>query len=679
MEPDLVSPGLTDKAKSDWPAQIDENIKPIDVLKPNSPEHARVISYLKNRLESSERKMAQFYPRWRALEKRMQAYINPDVDDQLRRDHNDEGYSPLAYDITVPYMFATIATIVTYHMHTFLGRRPIFQVGTYRSEFSEASLRMQTKLQYDADHSRLARHLYQYLRDGEIYGVGVMQTAWAKEEMYRTVWRPKQYDMFMGAPTGASAQERVKEFRTTFEGNTCRAIDPYMFFPDPNVPMAEVCVRGEFAFWRQYQSKHTLLLLEKEGKIKYVKDASPTNPHSQYWNTNGDSNRTLRSMGDSNPGAEHFSNADTAVKMYQVDQGTAWIVPKELGIGAAEVPELWIFTILNKSQIVQAEPFTADHQKHPVHVSEPYGDGYSFGNMGSADHLGELQDLMSWLINSHIQNVRVNLNNMMVVDPSRIEMQDLKRPGPGKIIRLKRSAFGQDVQTALSQLKVQDVTRGHFDSLALIMRIADATSGVNDNLRAVQSAGGRKTATEVRTAADAGASRLAASSRIISSQGISDMTEQWSLNNQQWLSEDFALTVLGKDMEGMKGFLPINSGSEVTGDFYYPIHDGTLPIDRVAMLDVWKEIFLATAQDAQLRQEFDIKEMFKFMADLAGAKNLEQFERQQPSGGPENLIQEDQGQIDAQVQQGNLVPIKGGQTPGIAEDQGARLLSGSAI
>ena len=197
----------------------------------------------------------------------------------------------------------------------------------------------------------------------------------------------------------------------------------------------------------------------------------------------------------------------------QVDQGTVEVIPKDLGLGDSTVPEKWLFTILNESQIVQAEPFLADHGRHPVCVVEPYSGGYSFGNLGLLDYLGGMQDLTSWFANSHIDNVRKVLNDMLVVDPSMIEMQDLKNPEPGKLIRLKRTAWGQDVRQAVQQLAVQDVTRAHINDMDTFNRISQQVAAINDNLMGIQAEGGRKTATEVRTSSESAVSRLAAQAR----------------------------------------------------------------------------------------------------------------------------------------------------------------------
>jgi hypothetical protein len=350
----------------------------------------------------------------------------------------------------------------------------------------------------------------------------------------------------------------------------------------------------------------------------------------------------LKSEGDAQAGA----NPDRSGRLqnyYQVDQGSVVVIPRELGIGASEKPEKYIFTVLNKSQIVQAEPLEADHGMHPVAVAEPYSMGYGFGQPGISDYIGPLQDMISWLINSHIFNVRSALNNMFVVDPSMIEMQDVRNPEPGKIMRLKRAAFGQDVRAALTQLPVADVTGTHMKDVEGFMRFTQQITAVADNIMGIQDQGGRKTATEVRTSGESAVSRLAAQARIISAQGLVDLTEQMTGNLQQRLSDEFYLELLGDD--ALKG--PMRVGPEqLSGDFHFPVHDGTLPLDKVAMLDVWKEIFLAVAKDVQLRAAYSLPKIFEFTAELGGARNIEAMRLQ---------VQPDRAVAQA-AQAGNLVP-----------------------
>jgi hypothetical protein len=111
------------------------------------------------------------------------------------------------------------------------------------------------------------------------------------------------------------------------------------------------------------------------------------------------------------------------------------------------------------------------------------------------------------------------------------------------------------------------------------------------------------------------------------------------------MDTEFVQRVLGEDAmlltQGQK-LLP----DMVAGDFQYPVSDGTLPIDRVALLEVWKEIFIAIAQNPMLSQTFDVIKVFEYTAELGGARNIEDFKIQMT---PDQRIMQ-------QAQAGNIVP-----------------------
>lgn len=619
-EIDLLE-GLGLEPKDRWPtvSAADTTVPAIDRLEPKSKLHQTVLKHLITRLDMSEREMQKFYPRWRAGEKRTQAYIDLADWEKTLKEMNDSGKAPKVVSITVPYTFATIWTIVTYLVHTFCGRKPMFQVASYKKEAVKASQMMEQVLQFNSDHTRLIKHLFQYFQDGEQYGVGIIRTRWETQKAMRTVWRDQSQGFNFFGMGGGTQRVKVREERTVYAGNEAVSQDPFMFFPDPRVPMHEVNRKGEFVFWRNYDGLHSLKREQASGRFKWVEHAGQM-PHNTT--ALGDSSRHLLSGGNSHPGQQESMYTGKAMNYIQVDQGTCEIIPAELGLGTSDKPEKWLFTIANKNQIIQAEPFDYDHGMHPVAVIEPYTMGYGFGQAGISDYLGPTQDTLSWLVNSHIDNVRTALNNMFVVDPSMVEMQDLKNPGPGKIIRLKQTALGRDVRSVLQQMNVADVTSSHMKDLEMFMRMGDSLSSITDNLRGLQDSGGRKTATEVRTSGEAGASRLAAHARLISAQGVVDLAEQMCLNNQQFLEEAFYIQLLGQ--EAQETGLQVNP-EQLVGDFYFPVHDGTLPLDRVAMLDVWKEIFIAVSQDEQLRTEFSVPKIFDYLAELGGAKNLDAF------------------------------------------------------
>lgn len=597
--------GLGTKPRSEWPkGPKGKDLK--DVLAPGSARHQEVMAYLDKRLKYSEEKISQFDNRWKIAELKSQAYISlNDYEQALKEANQDKGKPPKAISIIVPLTHAINSTIVTYLLQVFAGRRPIFPVQNNKDETAEIADLMEMVLQYNADHSRFLKHLHLFLNDTQTYGVGIFRVLWANQMGYRT--------RFTTGPDGSQSISRNME--KIYQGNLIESLDPFMFYPDPRVPMIDVSKKGEFCFWRSYTGRHTLKKLEAAGDYFHVDAGGKTLP--QDTRTSG---RARLAGGESTPGTAQQGSTDYLFG--QEDQGTIEIIPKELGLGDSEIPEKWQFTILNRKQIVQALPFGADHDQHPVCVSEPYATGYGFGQPGMADLIGPIQDLVSWFVNSHVDNVRKALNDMFVVDPMRVEINDIKRPEAGKLIRLKMPILGQDMRAAIQQLQVTDVTGNHVNDVKELIRIAQMLSAVNDNTMGIQQAGGRKTATEVRTALEAGASRLSALARIISAQSLVDLREIMCLNIQQYQDQDFWMNITGSD--GMNN--PVHVKPEMlVGDFNFPVHDGTIPLDKIALLDVWKEIFVTTGQDPALAGLYDRGKMFEFLAELGGARNIESF------------------------------------------------------
>jgi hypothetical protein len=632
------------------------------MMQPNSAAHARVLQYMLARIDHSERAMSAFYPRWQVNEKKMQAYINLGDKEKELEQLNRSGEPPKIISIVVPYEFATITSIVTYLSHVFTGRRPMFPVGAYKVEAIKPAANMETMLQHQADVTRLAKQFYLFLLHGQVYGIGVMRTYWKELYANRTI-RTSIMQFGMSGQISETPNSK-REVQLIYQGNMVEAQDPYFFFPDPRVPLTEVNRRGEYVFWRMFEGKHILKREEAAGNIKWVDWAGDSLPKNDNWAID----RINVSGGEAIPARGNYgsSYAKQIPNFLQVDQGTVELIPAELGLGPERMPEKWIITILNKQQIVQLEKYDVDHGMHPCVVSEPYQQGMGFGNLGLADYIGPIQDSMGWFLNSHIDNVRRVLNDSMIYDPSAVEEKDLKRPGPGRLIRLKQSAVGRDVRTIIQQLPVASVTSAHVKDLELLFSLGERVSAASDNFQGIQDQGGRKTATEVRSSNEFAVSRLAHMAKLISAQAIVDLTEQMSVNTQQYISDHFYLTVLGID--GARD--PITIRPEMlVGNFHYPVQDGTLPIDKVAMLDVWREIFGALLADPILRQQYDIAKVFEYIAELGGAKNIQSF----------RIQMQPQGAIDAGVQAGNMVPMngaqggQGGPASGVVANPGRRM------
>lgn len=614
-------------------------------LAPGTPEHRKVLSYLKERLEFSERKMADFYPRWRVNERKLQAYVTLEDYERILDAQNRRGKPPKVVSLVMPYAHAVVQTTVTYLIHTFCGRQPIFQVSSYDGTQAKQARNLEKMLQYNADKTKLILQIYNMLTNAEVYQFGVVRVGWQDDvrERQRTQSVPA-YDMYGMATGSTSIQSRVQEL--VYSGNVVQSIDPFLFFPDPTVPMTQVSRYGEYVFWRNFKSHIWCKSEEAQGRLKHVDAVTREMPQNFG---DSDSDRAARSQGAAIAGESRDTENNSTVRMIQIDEGTVDIIPKMLGLGDGEKPERWLFTIGNKSVIMRAERLEADHGLHPVAVIEPNALGEAFGSISTVDVVGPVQDHISWLINSHMQNVRGVINNRLVVNPHYIEMSDLRKDPTDPnaddsfIVRMKQSAFGSAPKDGIFQLAVQDVTQNNIKNIDMLIRMGHMFAGINDNLMGLQDSSGRKTATEVRVAGEAGASRLAAKARVCSAQGLSDLPMMMGINLQQRLNVEFYQKVLGSS--GAEA--PFITGPDaIAGDFNYPINDGTLPLDRALLLGVWKEILLAVAQDQELRQTYSLPKIFAYVADLGGATNIETFKVQQM---PDAMVQD-------QAAAGNLVP-----------------------
>ena len=613
---------------------MDEKFK--DFIRPKSETHAKLLARVKSQLDESERKMSQFHNRWNMRELQYQAYVPiQDWENKYKnvcKDKSLSGVKKQDANIVVPYAFSTIRTIVTYLATVFFARKPIFTVSANDSAFVENARNMENLLQYNADHAKLVMNGIQYLYNGEIYGLGILKTAFKTEHQPRTTW---VVDPFSGT------RLRTRENALVYQGNTVEVIDPFMFFPDPRVPMSKVNRQGEFVYWRSFVGKFTL---QKAGDTYAYLDSIGTMTPGDT----GSSLSNVRANGDSLTNQYDFKTLENGSPFVQIDEGSVELIPSDIGLDLGsgynnDKPYKFIITMANKQQIIRFELYEPDHNMHPVVVNEPYAIGNGFGNMGISDYLSPFQEAISWFLNSHIFNVKGIVNNSFLYDPSMIEEKDLKSDVPGRCIRIKPKAFGVDVQTYFKQLAVTDTTSGHVADMQQLMRLGNDLSAINDNVRGMQDSGGRKTATEIRATIEAVSSRLAFHAQYISASSFNDLGKQWALNLQQFLSDDFSIAVLGED--GAKNPVTITP-MNITGDFIFPIHDGSLPMDKVALFDIWQQALQFAASNPQVVQSFDIPRIFEYVAKLGGAENIRQFRLQTAS--PEVIQQE--------VAAGNLVP-----------------------
>jgi len=333
---------------------------------------------------------------------------------------------------------------------------------------------------------------------------------------------------------------------------------------------------------------------------------------------------------------------------------TIRIVPSALALSRSNRVEKWCFTIANDDIVIGAQPQALFHDEFPFDIMEFGLGAHEFLKMNLTEIMTPLIDTMSWLLNSHFYNVRKALNDTRVVDPSRIVMKDLTSPVERGIIRLKPEAYGTDPRLAVHQLVTPDMTQTHLRDIAVMEEVLQRITGVVDELMGLSTGPSRESATGVRTRTGFAANRLKTIAEYNSALGMTPLIAKFISNTQQLMTNEQKLRIAGANSLSNARRFVMATPDLIAGQYDYIPVDGTLPIDRLAQANFWKELAIQVAQSPTLAPQFNLVEMISHIMRLQGEKNVDRFRLDLQS--PEAIQQ--------QVQAGNLVPLEGGENGG---------------
>lgn len=588
--------------------------------------HRRVSDALRARVKLGKDAMSDRAEQWAKIEDWFRAYIPASDMDTIRKTDKESG-KPAYVTIEIPYSYATVLTAHTYITSTFFARDPVFQVQGRHGEAQNQEMGLEALLGYQFSAGQMQVPMYIWMLDGCKYGLGVLGHFW--QEDMRTIgkWveRPKTF-LGMSVPGSKPVKEFVESEVCVYQGNKCFNCRPQDFLPDPRVTITEF-QKGEFV--GRYIEMNMLDIVSN--KDDYINVTALKSNFKQ-----GVDSSSMRVAGSSRVQIPNMNNGNTIlmddndfttgiVEGYEV---IVKLIPSEWGLGKGQKAEKWVFIVLTQSYIIiSCKPLGLLHDQFPYDVLEGEIDGHSRATRGMMETMKPLNDTLTWLINTHFYNVRKALNDQFVVDPSRVVMKDVLDPNPGKLIRMKPAAYGQDVRTMISQFAVQDVTRSNINDSEVITDMLQRVSGVNDNLMGMVNSG-RRTATEVRSSTTFGVNRLKTQTEYWSAQGMAPFCQKVIQSTQQFYDAQKSFRIVG-DTAGNGTDMYINvSPDDIAGFYDFTPVDGTLPVDRYAQVNLWGTLMGQVAQFPQIMQQYDFARIFGFVAQLAGLKNINQFKVQ---------------------------------------------------
>jgi hypothetical protein len=438
-----------------------------------------------------------------------------------------------------------------------------------------------------------------------------------------------------------------------FEGNDLSNIDPYMWLPDPSVSSANI-QDGEFIGWIDRDNYMNLLNDEVNDptifNVKYLR--AKTDKKSSLARDQSDRQRKYGGSTDLSRGMAMSTNPVDTIKLY------INLIPKEWKLGTSEYPEKWFFALSADDVITSCHRANHNHGLYPIAVASPEYDGYSITPMSRMEILYGLQGTLDFLFNSHVANVRKSINDMLVVDPFLVNIKDLQDPEPGKLIRLRRPAWGHGVDKVVQQLVVQDITRANISDSAYITQWMDRISGADQSMQGALRQGGpeRLTKGEFQGTRGSAVSRLQRVAMLIGTQFMQDIGTMFAVHTQQYMSKETYVKVVGRYKDQLQNIFGQKNNIKVSPydlaiNYDVIVRDGSIPGGNFS--EAWLQMFSTIAQTPELYQQFDVFRIFMYIAQQLGAKNVEDFRR---VAGQTNVVQSPDEQVVNEVQKGNLVP-----------------------
>lgn len=608
-----------------------------------SDKHKKLVREIQDRHSFSREFMQKQYDRWADSEERHLSYINlSDADRERKREKKGGEFRFVTLDI--PFSYAILLTMHTYWASVFLGRTPVHQFTGRHGEGQQQVQAVEAIIDYQAHVGKFLAPYYVWLLDAGKYGLGILGHYWDRETTTFSQIVEENETLF-GVPIPNKTHKVRKTIEVDgYQGNRAFNVSPYDWFPDPRVPIwkfqeGEFCGRIVPVGWNEIK--------KREAKGEYFNiDALKKDIASQdAYNRNQGSSQAERPA---RPGDSHvrrrLGKGRDFVDLLEMH---IELIPKEWGLGDVESPVKWVFTLANDRVLIGARPLGFAHGKFPFSVLPYEIEGYSHINRGLYEITEQLNDTISWLFNTHMYNVRKVLQNQLIVDPSRVNVKDITGAGAGRLIRLKPTAYGTDPKTVAQQLKVTDVTQNHIRDVELVMGMIQRVTGVTDNIMGLLDPGGRKTATEVRTSSSFGVNRLKTQSEWFSSVGFEEHAQMMLQNTQQYYDKEQQFKVARGLVQGNQ-YIDV-SPDMIAGFYDFVPVDGTMPIDRFAQANLWKEILMGLGQMPEIAGRYDVAGIFEWMAQLSGLKNISQFKVN---------VRPDE-EVDKSAERGDIVPVGG--------------------
>ena len=591
-------------------------------------QEQKLVDYVKAAMQMSYDRVSRRYDHWKEADRAHDVYVRPDTT-QFRE------------KAVIADTRAISDTVLTYLMAALTGRNPMFQMEglNRKSRKSSAIIErlLHQQMRRTAGEARIAQHLLDCIR----YGYAPTKVTW--DQKTRT--------------------------------NQITNFDPRRVFHDPRVQWGD-WERMQYIIFSDFSSYDSLLQSGIYPKLKrYPSLRNRLTPPAGGWDGHKWHKEAGRGLsidpaerlerGSSN---SYFALGDSRV----YDECYIRLAGYEVNL--PQIEQLWlVVTVLDENVIIRFQ-LNAYGRQFPVVIGGLYHDAHKTYGQSLYDLLLPLHDVATWLLRSRIDNVQAALTNLMFVDPTQVSINDLVDRNPHGIVRtLPGAEPGKGVFIA----EIPDVTSGHWRDIEAMGGLKQRLSAASDAQQGMPTAeGGVRTATEIQRLTQLGSQRLGVLSRVISATSVRPMARMMVANIQDFFGNEGAIRISDSDSAAgltdmvQDGYLDFNL-SDIQGEIDYLVVDGTLPLEPTRNAETWINM-LKMLNETGMAMEYNSGKIVEEAIRSMGVSDLDQFKisKEQSAQGPTPSQQmmmmeklrganvQPQGDIQDEVQKGNLVPMK---------------------
>jgi len=607
---------------------MDDIVKRALELEDHTPFHKQMLEDTLTLVRLSRNKMSEYYAQWDKNDEVYRAIRKRDSEDIKAGERGEPE------KMVVPISFAQVQTFVAFLYSLYMQRDRFFELTGFTAEDEEPAKVAEALLARDLSKNCIEAVLTQFLLDVGRFGLGIIKTCWVTES---GLVEQEQFTPGMsaeGVNLSHDSSETFVDQGITYEGNKLTNISPYRFFPDVRLPLVRF-QEGEFCASEDIYTHSQLKKWEKEGVVAGVNFIKPAGkectPDRGYrWETDLDNGGAFSN--DANTRGDGQLKKNIIITEVQRNIIPSEYMIEDKPLGEEDYPVKYVIWVANDNRIIKCEPMNYMHGQFTYSLAPFLFDNNLLVSFSLSDVMDQLQSVISWFINARITNVRKVIGDKLIVNPTMVNMQDLKERKP--VIRLSAAATGE-IDRYIKQLALVDVTATHVRDVKDLHDILKMVTGINDSLLG-EVRPGKRSATENRNTTTGAAQRLKTIGAVIFRFALEQMGRQMLYNLRDGLDNQTYVRILGSKAATTPAFIQVDKAS-MLGHYDFEVFDATLPSERYLTAQALEEfvpILLQNPQAAVLLN-LDPRKIINEILTLRGVRNPERFSLRPPGAAPD--------------------------------------------